>query len=117
MAEYGGAIGFVGLVEYYPSEALGTNQSETSETRVSRETYDAKDYKYSGRYTETHKAVEISNKCRRIGSKEEYKRTSTVKYTDKLQGLTTEYHTEFKVKKLVYPSAAKSSSNKRKYCY
>lgn len=116
MSNYGRNVGYCGYIEVVPNDewtpSEGNNNSTNSQTNMSRTTYNDNDYKVTNRYTETHKAGDYYTKSGGHGYKQEARATSTVKITDKNQGLTTEYQTKVNVRKTVYPTPSKSYSNK-----
>lgn len=103
----------IGYIQFVPSSGSKSNQSESTHTSMTRASYNGANYKCSGRYTETQKAGNYVHRSGQVGYKQEARCTSTVKYTDKVQGMTTEYQTQVNVKKVVYPSTSKVSSSKR----
>ncbi|KAF7838060.1 uncharacterized protein G2W53_006542 [Senna tora] len=113
MAGNNDKVHFTGFAQVVPYNGGKSNQSVGSHTTTSRAAYDHGNYKYSGRHTESYKAGDYVHKSGNVGYKEEARSTSTFKYTDKVQGMTTEYQTQVNVKKMVYPSTTKASSSKR----
>lgn len=107
----------VGYVELAGSGG-SSNKRKVNESsdleKSSRTIYKDKHSAYSEQFTKHHKAEEFVDKhSGRLGFKEQVTYKSTHKVNDKVQGSTTEYETQVKFKKTVYPnkSASKSKCN------
>nr|POF10620.1 hypothetical protein CFP56_23392 [Quercus suber] len=118
MAEH--RIGYIGVVT--PSSTGSSSKrmaNESSEMQSSsRMIYKDKYSGCSSKFTEQHKAEELVDKhSGSLGYKEELKYTSTNKVNDKVQGYTTEYETQIKFKKTVYPNKSASKYNNKGFDY
>ncbi|KAK7847200.1 hypothetical protein CFP56_007051 [Quercus suber] len=114
MAEH--RIGYIGVVT--PSSKGSSSKrmaNESSEMQSSSRMIYKDNYSgCSSKFTEQHKAEEFVDKhSGRLGYKEELKYTSTNKLNDKVQGYTTEYETQVKFKKTVYPNKSASKYNNK----
>ena len=114
MAEH--RIGYIGVVT--PSSKGSSSKrmvNESSEMQSSSRMIYKDNYSgCSSKFTEQHKAEEFVDKhSGRLGYKEELKYTSTNKVNDKVQGYTTEYETQVKFKKTVYPNKSTSKYNNK----
>ncbi|XP_054805009.1 uncharacterized protein LOC129308055 [Prosopis cineraria] len=103
-----GKVAYTGYAALVPNDG-----SANSHTSMSRTAYNDNNCKVSNRYTETYKSGDYVTRAGDVGYKQEARATSTVRVTDKVQGITTEYQTQVNVKETVYPTPAKSSSNNR----
>ncbi|PQM41689.1 uncharacterized protein Pyn_16627 [Prunus yedoensis var. nudiflora] len=121
MAKNYEVIGFCGIVEAVPSSNNNRQQMNISNEVQNQVRSSYKD-QYGGsssNSTQSYKAREYVDK--RSGHtvyKQEAKYTCNDKFVDKQQGVTTEYKTQLKVTKSVYPnkgSNSKSSNNRINY--
>ena len=111
----------VGYVELAGSGGSSNKRkvNESSELeKSSRTIYKDKHGAYSEQFTKHHKAEEFVDKhSGTLGFKEQVTYKSTHKVNDEVQGSTTEYETQVKFKKTVYPNKSASKCNYNKAIY
>ncbi|PRQ33391.1 hypothetical protein RchiOBHm_Chr5g0057071 [Rosa chinensis] len=107
---------YCGVIERVPSSSSKRSSQFSESTQVEKKVRASYKDEYGGgwsKFTESYKAQEyVDKKTGGMGYKQEAKYTSTDKYVDNEQGYTTEYHTQVKIQKSVYPNKSSTSKSK-----
>lgn len=107
---------YSGVIDVVPSSSRKRSSHHTESTNVEKKVRASFKDEYGGgwsKFTESYKAQEyVDKKTGGMGYKQEVKYTSADKYVDKEGGYTTEYQTQVKVQKSVYPNKSSTSKSK-----